>query len=138
MLHWIHKARHLGDAIRYRMTTAAFLFGGALLMATAIGFAIAGGYLWLQVRLPSYQAAFIVAGMLCLLSMAVIIPASRRGAAAKPPARVSRAPDPDTEAERASEQIVQSAITVAMDTPIKAVIAATAIGFIVGLLRSKK
>ena len=138
MLHWIHKARHLGDAIRYRMATAAFLFGGALLMATAIGFTIAGGYLWLQVRLPSYQAAFIVAGMLCLLSMAVIIPASRRRATAKPPAPVSSNSDLDAEAELASEQIVRSAITIAMDTPIKAIVAATAIGFIVGLLRSKK
>lgn len=137
MLHWINKARHLGDAIRYRLATVAFLLGGAVLMATAIGFSIAGGFLWLQMQLPSYQAAFIVAGVLGLFSIAVIFLASMRNGNEKPQVSVTET-DLDAEAELASEQIVRSAITVAMDTPIKAIVAATAMGFIVGLLRAKK
>ncbi len=133
----INKARQLADIIRYRMATAVLLFGASLLMLTAIGFSIAGGYLWLSTQLPSYLAAFSVAGVLCLLSMVVIIVAARRGDREK---RVPGAPEPDhaTEAEQASADIMRSALKVTMDTPIKAIVAATAMGFIVGLLRAKR
>lgn len=137
MQHWINMAHRLGNTIRYRLATVAFLLGAALLMAAAIGFSIAGGYLWLSMQLPSYQAAFIVAGVLCLLSGVIIIAASRRSGGAKTASRVSE-PDHDAEVKAASEQIVRSALTVTMDTPIKAIFAATAMGFIVGLLRAKR
>ncbi len=137
MQHWIDKAHRLGNAIRYRLATAAFLLGGALLMASAIGFSIAGGYLWLSMQLPSYLAAFIVAGVLCLLSIIVVILASRRSGGEKTPSSVNESND-GAEAELASEKIVRSALTVTMDTPLKAIVAATAVGFIVGLLRAKK
>ena len=135
MLHWINKAHRLGDAIRYRLATMAFMLGGALLMATAIGFSIAGGYLWLSMQLPRYLAAFSVAGALCLFSM--IIVAARRGGREK---RAPGTPEPDhaTEAEQASADIMRSALKVTIDTPIKAIVAATAMGFIVGLLRAKR
>lgn len=137
MLHWIKKAQQLSNTIRYRLATAAVFLGAALLMVTAIGFSIAGSYLWLSIQLPSYQAAFIVAGVLSLLSGVVMFLASRRNGSEMTAPDVNESVH-DPEAKLVSEQIVRSALAVTMDTPIKAVVAATAMGFIVGLLRAKR
>lgn len=137
MLHWIKKAQQLSNTIRYRLATVAVLLGAALLMVTAIGFSIAGSYLWLSIQLPSYQAAFIVAGVLSLLSGVVMFVASRRSGSKMTAPDVNESVH-DPEAKLASEQIARSALAVTMDTPIKAVVAATAMGFIVGLLRAKR
>jgi hypothetical protein len=137
MQYLTNKAHQLGNAIRYRLATAVVLLGAVLLVATAIGFSIAGGYIWLSMQLPSYLAAFIVAGVLCLLSAIMLILASRRSDGVKTPLGNDQ-PDPAADANLASEQIVRSALTVTMDTPIKAIVAATAMGIIVGLLRAKR
>lgn len=130
-------AHRLAETLRYRLATGAFLFGAAVLMMAALGFSIAGGYLWLAMQLPTYLAAFSVAGILCLLSLIVILVAARRQGSDKKPLNADQ-PARHTEAEEASAQIIRSALTVTLETPIKAVAAATAVGFIVGLLRAKK
>lgn len=137
MQHWINKAQRLGDTIRYRLATVVILLGGAILMAAAIGFAIAGGYMWLATQLPGYLAALTVAGVLCLLGTIVFIIAAARSSDEKTPSSVNP-PNNGTEADLAAEHITRAALTVTMDTPIKAIAAATVVGFIVGLLRSSK
>lgn len=132
----INKAHRLGDSIRYRMATMAILIGGAIIMAAAIGFAIASGFIWLSMQMPSYLAALVVAGVLCLLSTIMIVLASMRKGSEKTPSSLN-APTNFSEAGPASEHIVREALEVTMDTPIKAIFAATAIGLIVGLLRTK-
>jgi hypothetical protein len=137
MLHWIHKAQRLGDTMRFHLTTVVVLFVGAILMAIALGFSIAGAYIWLTMQLPDYQAALIVAGVLFGFGGIVIFLASRRGSSKKTPSDENVSCN-GVEADLASQRIVSAALTVTMDTPIKAIVAATAMGFIVGLLRAKR
>lgn len=137
MQHWLNKAQRLGDTIRFRLATVAILLCGAILMVAASGFAIAGGYMWLSTQLPDYLAALSVAGVLCLLGATVIALAAGRGGSEKaPPSMV--APNKDSEADMAAEHIARAALKITMDTPIKALAAATVVGFIVGLLRPSK
>lgn len=137
MLCWANAISRIGGNIRFCMRTVAILSFAAIVMLSAIGFSIAGGFLWLSMRMPDYLAALSVAGVLFLVSAVVIALASRRGGGKRmPPATSASQEGADT--DRGVERIVQGAFEDLAKTPLKAIVVATALGFIVGLLRPKK
>tara|TARA_R110001592_G_scaffold291718_3_gene561193 strand:+ start:1215 stop:1640 length:426 start_codon:yes stop_codon:yes gene_type:complete len=137
MLCWINAVHRIGGNIRYRMATVAILLFGAIILLGAIGFCIAGGFLWLSMQMPDYLAALCVAGALFLAGAVVIALAFSRGGGKKAIQAASARPN-DAEADRGTERILQAAIEDLAKTPMKAIVVATALGFVVGLLRPKK
>lgn len=137
MQNWIQKVQRFGDTIRYRFATLAILIGGAFILMAAIGFAMAGGYMWLATLLPSYLAALSVAGVLFLLGALVIIMAARRSENKEPRSSAS-IPGNRAEADLASAHFASVALNMTMNSPVKAIATATVVGFIVGLLRTER
>lgn len=135
MLPWKDMALRFGDAVRYRLITLGILIVGAVLMTAAIGFAVAGGFMWLSSLMPGYLAALSVAGMLCLLGMLVVAVAAGRGG--NKIRMRDEAPDKMAGPDFAPDQIVHAVLSAAADKPVQAIAAATVLGFVVGLLRPK-
>ncbi|MEQ9489952.1 MAG: hypothetical protein RIM72_13280 [Alphaproteobacteria bacterium] len=110
---------------------------GALIFAAAAGFAIAGAYLWLSTQIPNHLAALAVAGGLFLVgAFAIAVGLLRNGSPTPKPD--TSVPAPEDSAEIISHSMMQAALAEVARTPVKATLAAVALGVIVGLLRSRK
>jgi small-conductance mechanosensitive channel len=121
--------------VRRRMAAAAIVLCGAVLLACALGFAVAAGYLWLALRLPDYLAALCVAGALlllggCVIAVTVARSRTRRGSAASGQCRALAA-----EAEDAADRAVREAMVQVRANPSAAMLSALTLGVVVGLLR---
>jgi len=134
---WTGLFHRLRGGIRHCLTSMAIATAGAVFLVAAAGFAVASGYLWLSMQVPSHLAALMVAGGLFLIgAIAVSVALSRnRGARQKP-----NAPDPTstTDTEITTQRMMEAALVEVTKAPLAAAGAALALGVVVGLLRSKR
>lgn len=137
MFHWMDTICRFRENMRYRLTSAAILMAGTLLMLGAIGFSVASGFLWLSTQVESYAAALIVAGVLFLMGAIVIAVALGRQNRRK---TITPVPNntPESDADILSDRMVRSALAEVAEAPFQAAFVAVALGVIVGLLRPKK
>ena len=123
--------------MRYRLTSIAILLTGALLVIGAVGFGVAGGFLWLSTRIPLHWAALLVAGGLLLLGVIIIALAMGRNGRRGAPAPAASG-STEADAQKIAEQMIDSVLGTVAESPLKAVFGAVALGIVVGLLREKR
>lgn len=132
---WAEPLRRLGDAFRYRLTSMAMLLTAALLAIGAVGFGVAGGFLWLSTQIPSHWAALVVGGGLLLIGAIIMALAMGRNGRQGAPAATRSA---EADAQLIAERMIDSALGTVAESPLKAVFGAVALGMVVGLLREKR
>lgn len=117
--------------IRQRIAGVVIVAAGAIVLACAVGFALAAIHMWLSLRMPDYLAALSIAGGLALVGLIVIVAGRQRARTPMPPVDVAG------QVDRAAERARQETATALNSHLPTALLTALVLGLAAGLLRPK-
>ena len=126
----------IGGRLRRQCITLAITAAGLLLVACGAGFLLASTYMWLESMLLPYEAALCTAGIAAAIGAIVMFAASARGQSPATAAPVNR-PAAESQAEEAAAA-VEAVLSQARTNPTSTMMAALAMGVIVGILQPGK